>query len=238
MDRFYPVGLGSDPGAWKTTYEIQNEMRSFARSAYPPGTAIHLPGARDFFGYSAPGPLRHRLSQPHLHLGEELDVTNPRENHAIPRIQVPDDRHTFMSHDTQDMAVHYTSPVAAQAFSTNPSPIFTKTRSLPALTRPSVPARTSDIPEPVCNFEDDHQQYFVPKNKCADGVAKLHPFSMSKLSKFDKISFPYTGEGTGFRTQSGQSEWAPTGSYQNVPTSYRVAFKHPTSLRLSPLGTQ
>jgi len=72
-DRFYPVGKHSAEDVWKSSYEVQNEMRSFQRSAYPPGYAGHEPGARERFGYSTPGPFAHRLAKPELALKEEDD---------------------------------------------------------------------------------------------------------------------------------------------------------------------
>merc|ERR1719162_1206280 len=80
-----------------------NEMRAFARSAYPPGTSIHLPGQRDAFGFSAPGPHREKLARPNLHPTEEVDVPNPREHHAMTRVQIDDEHDTFHRHDVGDM---------------------------------------------------------------------------------------------------------------------------------------
>jgi len=239
-DRFYPVGLKADMDAWKTTYEVQNEMRSFARSAYPPGTAVHLPGSRDEFGYSTPGPIRERLAQPELFLSEDVDVPNPRETHAVPRWKVPDDRLTFLSHDTEEMGRSYNSEVAVRHFSPDGSKriakSFVKSKSLPTLVPASPAARVCEPPAAVTNLEDDFFTYFVPKDLQCRGQDKLNPHLMSKLNKKSAISFPFSGDGTGFRTQSGRSEIFPEGSYLNMPTSYRNAFKKPSAYRLAPIS--
>jgi len=235
-DRFYPVGLAADVEAWKTTYEVQNEMRSFARSAFPPGTAVHLPGARDSFGFSSPGPLRMRLAQPDAHPEEKIDIGNPRECHAIPRTQAPDDRATFHVHDTDEMARSYRSPVASVTFGGSRS--LPKTRSLPSLSKTPAPPRMSMAPPLTTKMEDDHFSYFIPKGLHREGEDRINPHHMSKLRKADRISFPFTGEGTGFRTQSGMTDWAPPGSYEGVPTSYRTTFAKPPFYRLSPLTNQ
>merc|ERR1719433_697410 len=112
-DRFYPLGLPSADDVWKTSYEVQNEMRSFERSAYPPGTAIHLPGARDKFGFSTPGPIASRLAKPELCLVEETGTQASRGYMATPTYQEPDDRKIFNTLDVQEMqSGSYRSPVA------------------------------------------------------------------------------------------------------------------------------
>merc|ERR1719463_445022 len=88
--RFYPLGKQSAEDVWKTSYEIQNEMRSFQRSAYPPGYAGHEPGAREKFGFSTPGPDAHRLTASHLCLREDTDIQEPRRNLALSRTQIND----------------------------------------------------------------------------------------------------------------------------------------------------
>merc|ERR1719181_1824670 len=94
-DRFYPIGQHSVGDVWKTSYEVQNEMRSFQRSAYPPGYAGHEPGAREKFGHSTPGPNAKILSMSHLALREDVDIAEPRRIHAMPHVQVADDSTTF-----------------------------------------------------------------------------------------------------------------------------------------------
>lgn len=235
-DRFYALGLPAEADAWKTTYEVQNEMRAFARSAYPPGTAVHLPGVRDHFGYSNPGPLAHRLAKPELHPKEEVDVSNPREHHAVPHVQIPDDRVTFHNLDMDEMMKSYQSPVAKATLSGTARSNASRSRSLPSLTIQRAPPRFSEPPEQVHRLEDDHFSYFVPKSMQRDGQDKLNTHLLSKLSKSNRISFPFTGDGTGFRTQSGLTEWFPRGTYKDQPTTYRTNFGKPPYYRLSPLN--
>eukprot|EP00931_Biecheleriopsis_adriatica_P030428 TRINITY_DN17933_c0_g1_i1.p1 TRINITY_DN17933_c0_g1~~TRINITY_DN17933_c0_g1_i1.p1 ORF type:complete len:242 (+),score=31.74 TRINITY_DN17933_c0_g1_i1:82-807(+) len=232
-DRFYPIGLEQEAENWKTTYEVMNEMRSFARSAYPPGTAIHQPGARDHFGYSTPGPIAPRLANPALALTEDTDVPNPREHHAITRIQCPDDRDVFETHDTSEMLKSYNSPVANMSLSPQNRSMMTmsKSRSLPAIERRAVPPRLAEPNPLITKLEDEHFSYFVPKGQQREHRDKLNTSTMSKLKKNNRISFPFSGEGTGFRSQSGNTDWWPSGDYRGVPTSYRTNFSNPGFFR-------
>jgi len=240
MDRFYPLGLPADADSWKTTYEVANEMRSFARSAYPPGTSVHQPGARDFFGYSTPGPIADRLARPDLCLTDRINVPNPREHHALTRVQIDDDRHTFHNHDTQDMLNHSRSPVASAALSpagggrtggllTSTSKSLARTRSLPALIKTSVPPKLSDPATPIDRHEDDHFDYFIPRSQQKWGKEKINPHTLSKLQKSDwhRISFPFTGEGTGFRSAGGLTDALPQGHYKEATTSHRTTYQRP-----------
>jgi hypothetical protein len=236
-DRFYPVGLPSDEDAWKTSYEVQNEMRSFARSAYPPGTAIHQPGARDKFGFSNCGPHANRLTQSHLSNFEEVDIEAPRLNHALPRIQVADDRETFVSHDVPEMTTAYNSPVATATFSPSSSKM-SKSRSVPALTKTVVPQRLSEPNAALQKLEDDHFSYFVPKGLAREHRDKLASTTLSKLRKVNKISFPFTGEGTGFKSQSPAVDWWPAGAYtQDQFTSYRTSYGASPGFFRAPAGS-
>jgi len=228
-DRFYPLGMQSEPDVWKTSYEAMNEMRTFERSAYPPGTSIHQPGARDHFGYSTPGPLAHRLAAPHLTLTQEVGLQNPREHLAIPRLQVPDDRDVFMQHDVPEMmrSLH-SSPMGSTMFSPskmNTAQSFNKSKSLPTLSRRPAPPRLSE-PNPVlAKLEDPYFSYFVPKEMATESKEKLFSSTLSKLSKRNRISFPFSGEGTGFHSQSSKASWWPDGGYDhNMPTSYRTDY--------------
>jgi len=239
-DRFYPLGMEADEDCWKTTYEVMNEMRSFARSAYPPGTAIHQPGCRDHFGYSTPGPIAHRLAKSELALTEDIGVKNPREHHAITRIQEPDDRNIFEQHDVSEMLKSYNSPVANMSLSPGGARSMrgsmSKTMSLPALERRPIPPRLAE-PNPLMNkLEDEHFSYFVPKGLQREHRDKLNTSTLSRLKKENRISFPFSGEGTGFRSQGSNADWWPAGTYQNVPTSYRMGFSKPGFFRAnSPL---
>mmetsp|Transcript_43395 Transcript_43395/g.80829 ORF Transcript_43395/g.80829 Transcript_43395/m.80829 type:complete len:253 (+) Transcript_43395:79-837(+) len=231
-DRFYPVGMEADADSWKTTYEVMNEMRSFARSPYPPGTAIHQPGARDHFGYSAPGPIASRLTNSELALTEDTDLPNPREHMAITRIQEPDDRKVFEKHDVDEMLRTYNSPVAKATLSPSQPMSLSKAFSLPAITRRSeAPPKLSQRNPVIKKLEDAHFSYFVPKNMQREHKDRLNTSTLSKLKKGNMVSFPFTGEGTGFRSQGSGANWWPSGSYEQVPTSYRLQFGRPGFFR-------
>mmetsp|Transcript_44459 Transcript_44459/g.128486 ORF Transcript_44459/g.128486 Transcript_44459/m.128486 type:complete len:249 (+) Transcript_44459:126-872(+) len=242
-DRFYPLGLPHEPDAWKTTYETQNEMKTHARSAYPPGTAVHLPGARETFGFSSPGPIRSRMAQGHLHPTDAVDVPNPRESHARLRMHEDNERAMFERHDIDEMARSYRSPVLAATTGSfrvgnktagGFASSMRKTKSTGALTM-SAPQRVSSPPEHAHALEDDHFHYFVPKAQQKGGHARLNPHMLSKLHKADRISFPFSGEGTGFRSQGGSVGVFPEGTYEGITTSSRTNFSHPASKRISPL---
>jgi hypothetical protein len=238
-DRFYPLGMPSSHEAWKTSYEVQNELRSYERSAYPPGTSIHMPGARERFGYGSPGPIAHRLSKSNLALSEQVDIANPREHYAIPRLQEPDDLTTFKKLDVPEMQRSYRSPMAMTTLS--PGSRMTVSRSLPMLQqkRPA-PPKLREPNQPVNKLEDQHFCYYVPKGMQRDGREKLCSTPMHKLPKDNKISFPFSGEGTGFGGQKHGTTWwpAPTASYSADMTAYRTGFTKPDFHRSSPLFYQ
>eukprot|EP00933_Yihiella_yeosuensis_P069004 TRINITY_DN7509_c0_g1_i1.p1 TRINITY_DN7509_c0_g1~~TRINITY_DN7509_c0_g1_i1.p1 ORF type:complete len:252 (-),score=35.75 TRINITY_DN7509_c0_g1_i1:120-875(-) len=236
-DRFYPLGMTADADNWKTTYEVMNEMRSFPRSAYPPGTAIHLPGARDNFGYSTPGPIAARLSKSTLALTEEVDLPNPREHLAITRIQEPDDRVLFENHDVPEMMKSYNSPVATMSLSPANRSMgmsMSRTRSLPTIERKPAPPRLAQPNPVISKLEDSHFSYFVPKGQQREHRDRLNTSTLSKLKKGNPISFPFTGEGTGFRAQSSITEWMPGGNWHQAPSSYQIAYKKPIDKRANP----
>lgn len=235
MDRFYPLGLPAADDAWKTSYEVQNELRSFERSAYPPGTAVHQPGARDAFGFSTPGPIATRLAKPDLALTQEVDQANPRAHHATVRVQEPDDKETFHKYDVPEMMKSYRSPVATMSLSAGAAKSMARTRSLPAIERAPVPPRLMDRMSPTAHLEDDHFDYFVPKGLQMEPQDNMHTSTLSRLKKVDRISFPFTGEGTGFKAQSSSSFLAPAGANLESGTTYKSAFKKPPFYRISPL---
>jgi len=265
-DRFYPVGLKQEAELWKSTYEIQNEMRSYARSAFPPGTAVHQPGARDTFGFSCPGPNRARLAQGHLHPTEEVDVDGPRAHHAVPKTQAPDEVGTFYDYDVPEMQRSYRSPMVKAHFSPQATGMdggaasrrgsgmnmgtgtdmgasgmrrsMYSSRSLPLLVKPTAPARVSTPPDHVHSHEDEHFDYFVPLGLQGRGKERLNPHTMSKLHKKDRISFPFSGEGTGFRSQSATGGLFPEGTYEGISTSTRTNFAKPSFHPHAPAARQ
>eukprot|EP00439_Symbiodinium_sp_Y106_P067658 s144_g11.t1 len=210
-DRFYPVGMEADAENWKTTYEVMNEMRALGTR-----TAIHQPGSRDHFGYSAPGPIASRLTNSELALTEDTDIPNPREHMAITRIQElePDDRRVFEKHDVDEMLRTYNSPVAKATLSPSKPQSLAKTFSLPTIARRSeAPPKLSERNPVIKKLEDAHFSYFVPKNMQREHKDRLNTAQLSKLKKANMISFPFTGEGTGFRSQGSGANWWPSGSY-------------------------
>jgi len=236
MDRFYPLGLPSAEDVWKTSYEAQNELLSHERSAFPPGTAVHQPGARDRFGYSTPGPIPHRLAKPELALTQEVDLPNPREHHSIVRVQEPDDRETFHRYDVPEMMRSYRSQVATMSLSPNAQKSLTRTRSLPALERKPVPPRLTEPAPPTEGLEDDHFDYFVPKGLQGEPRDRMNSSTLSRLKKVDRISFPFTGQGTGFKAQSSSSalHTEPGAGLESI-TTHKASYTNPPFYRISPL---
>jgi len=243
-DRFYPVGKVSEPDHWKTTYEIQNEMRAFERSPYPPGTSVHMPGAKEKFGFSSPGPIAHRLAKPELCLTEETDHPNPRAHHAVPRYQAPDDREIFENFDMPEMERSYQSPVATMSLSgglgnTGMSASrmgMSRSLSLPgSATFGKKTVTRLHQPKTALTKLDDHQfTYFVPKSFQREGKDRMMTMNMSKMQKENKITMPQ-GEGTGFQSQKPHCDWYPTGSEHTVPSTNLEAFQKPPHFRMSPL---
>lgn len=243
-DRFYPVGLPSDKDSWKTTYEVQNEMRAFARSAYPPGTAVHLPGSRDKFGFSTPGPIAERLAKPETCQQEAINIPNPRMNHSMPRYQEPDDRKIFENLDIPEMQRSYVSPVAAMSVSQGMGGRSLRGQSV-KLKSASVPAfgrsvqKMSEPHRALNAVEDEHFAYFVPKTLQRAGMEKLKSSTLSRMQKQDKITMPM-GSGTGFPFQSSKTHWWPVHEPgpDNCSTSYRDAHQRHPFYRMSPMDGQ
>jgi len=236
-DRFYPVGLPAEKDCWKTSYEVQNEMRAFERSPYPPGCAVHMPGSREKFGFSTPGPIAHRLAKPELCLVEDTDIQNPRAYLAVPRYQCPDDAEVFHQLDVPEMQQSYKSPVATMSFSKGMGQSMSKSFSSPAMGK-SV-SRLRDPNPPVKNLECNQFTYFVPKEMARDGQEKLMSVNLSKLQKENRLTMPW-GDGTGFRTQNARTEWWPHPSanpyHPSMPTAYRESHAKPPFFRMSPLA--
>lgn len=238
-DRFYPLGQAAHPEAWKTSYEVQNEMRSFDRSAYPPGTSIHLPGSRDRFGYGSPGPEAKRLAKPSLALTEDVDLPNPREHYAIPRMKEHNELNTFRSLDVNEMQRSYRSPMATITLSpgSRSFAMSSRTKSLPALSRKPAPPKLREPHDPISKLENDHFSYYVPQGVQRDGKQKIGSMPLSKLHKANKVSFPFSGSGTGFGGEKFASAWWPTEApaYGADATAYRTGFTKPDFHRSSPL---
>jgi len=233
-DRFYPMGQQSAEDVWKTSYEIQNEMRSFQRSSYPPGYAGHEPGAREKFGFSTPGPDAMRLTRGDLCLREDVDIQEPRRNHAVPRHQVTDERNLFRDLDMPEMDRSYKSAIISPMHRS-----MAKTRSLPTITKMAAPARCSELQPAKTKLDDEHFTYFVPKAINRESSDRLMSRSLSKLYKHPekKVMLPFNGDGTGFRTQSSATEWWPAATrLHDEPSAYQSQFQRPSFYRMSPLN--
>jgi hypothetical protein len=233
-DRFYPLGKHSAEDVWKSSYEVQNEMRSFQRSAYPPGYAGHEPGARDKFGFSTPGPDAARLTKGDLCLREDTDIAEPRRVLAVARMQVTDERQTFHELDVPEMDRSYKSAIVSPMFRS-----MAKSRSLPSIDRKPAPPRMSELPPVQSKLEDEHFSYFVPKAMNRESQDRLMSRSLTKLYKHSekKVMLPFSGDGTGFRTQSSLTEWWPPAQrLHDEPSAYQSQFQRPSFYRMSPLN--
>lgn len=231
-DRFYPLGKISQEDVWKSSYEVQNEMRSFQRSAYPPGYAGHEPGARDKFGFSTPGPDAARLTHSHLAMREATDIPEPRRIHAIPRMQVTDDRQTFRDLDVPEMSRSYKSGIVSPMHRS-----MAKSRSFPILKPMAAPDRLSTLQQQRAKVDDGHFSYFVPKALSRESEEQLMARSLPKLFNHPekKVALPFAGDGTGFRTSCGNTEWWPAASrLHDERTSYASSFQKPSFYRMSP----
>jgi hypothetical protein len=196
-----------------------------------------LPGSRDRFGYGSPGPEAKRLAKPSLALTEDVDLPNPREHYAIPRMKEDDERRTFRTLDANEMQRSYRSPMATITLSPGARSIGSRTKSLPALSRKPAPLKLREPNDPINKLENDHFSYYVPKGVQREGKQRLGSMPLSKLHKANKISFPHSGSGTGFGGEKCTATWWPTGapSYGADATAYRTGFTKPDFHRSSPM---
>eukprot|EP00746_Dinoflagellata_sp_MGD_P163251 gnl/MRDRNA2_/MRDRNA2_91194_c0_seq1.p1 gnl/MRDRNA2_/MRDRNA2_91194_c0~~gnl/MRDRNA2_/MRDRNA2_91194_c0_seq1.p1 ORF type:complete len:270 (+),score=51.66 gnl/MRDRNA2_/MRDRNA2_91194_c0_seq1:92-811(+) len=205
-DRFYPKGTQVfDEDALKSTYTAQNEMRSFHRSAYPPGYAGHEPGVREKMGYANPGPHAWRLADPDHALTEDVDNDAPRIMHAA----VKSKAHDKSSFHELDLP-HYSQKLRHQESQVLPEELRTRTmgRSL-STTRMGMKA-LSEPRDAITHLEDDRFSYYVPGIYSKKGKdALLKKYDLLKLEKQMKVIGANPGEGTGFRCQGGGTNWWP-----------------------------
>jgi len=164
---------------------------------------------------------------------------------AMTKTQVEDDE-TFMAYDVPEMSRSYKSPVVTHSMKGTPT--LSRARSTPTMVPKPAPARLSQPPDRVSKLEDEHYTYFVPGNRATEVHTNGHTLSRLRKDDTHRVSFPFTAEGTGFRTQAcmtaqGQAcEWWPTQDrstshhYGNMSTSYRDGFKKPGHFRKSPLS--
>jgi len=217
MHSFYPVGLPSHgPDAWKTSYETQNELITHERSPYPPGTGVHLPGARDHFGFGSPG--------------ANPAFTSTKSSFA--RCEDPDAEAGMAaaSNPASPSSVSFQGPTSPMAQAGNAMLQATpksmrRTASSPGFDTYKAPRRLSAGVVPVHKFEDDHHSYFVPASMRHAGEHKIQGnYSLPKLSKDRKLAAT-VGDGTGFRCQGAGADWwpQPTGAaYEKPMTQYQL----------------
>lgn len=223
-DRFYPMGMHSAENVWKSSYEVQNEMKIFERSMYPPGTSIHVPGARENFGYSTPGGLNSRKKTANQQCMEDSYYTT---------YQMPSDA---SPKSTAEQGAAVFSPTSSTG---GPRLALGKSRSQPMMTKMKTVARLSEPLSSVEKHEDALFSYFVPLSLQKETRDVLRTMPLSKLQKHNRISFPFSGDGTGFRSACTATDWWPSGSYSpDQPTAYRETFNKPQGFhRQSPLST-
>lgn len=205
-DRFYPKGTQIfDEDTLKSTYQVQNEMRSFHRSAFPPGYAGHEPGVREKMGYASPGPHAWRLSDPSHALTEDVDNDAPRKMHAAVKSKAHD-QSTFHELDLPG----YSNTLRHQASQVLPESMRSRTmgRSMSSGRMDMKPL--SEKKDPITHLEDNKFTYYVPGIYSKKGKdALLTKYDLLKLEKQSKVMGANPGEGTGFRCQGGGANWWP-----------------------------
>lgn len=179
-------------------------MKVHARSFFPPGTSVHVPGARDNFGYSSPGGTRRKTINPDYNERFGLAEQEPAFD--------------LFSNPSSAMSSPLASGMRRSQMNKSKSLQFLK-KNQKSFSRLSQPMATIE------KHEDEHFSYFVPESLKNESRETLSKMPLSKLSKASRISFPTSGEGTGFRNQGQATNWWPAGSYtEDQPTSYRTAF--------------
>lgn len=214
MHSFYPLGLPSyGPDAFKTSYETQNELVTHERSPYPPGTGVHLPGARDLFGFGSPGANPALTAKSSFARCEDPDATAMGASSPVS----PSSGFNFQAP---------ASPMAQAGNAMLQSPkSMRRTASSPAFDTYKAPKRLSIGAVPMHKFEDDHHSFFVPASMRHAGEHKLHGnYSLPRLSKERKLAATI-GDGTGFRCQGAGADWWPTptgADYEKPMTQYQL----------------
>lgn len=231
-ERFYPIGtLPAEDEAYKSTYTVQNEMRSFHRSAYPPGYAGHEPGVREKHGYASPGPHAWRLANPEHTLTEEIDNPAPRMMHAVTRSKAHDmSTYTDLDLPIQERTLQkHASTGLSTSLSQRATRKLGQSTSLPEL-RP-----LTEKKPPLERLEDARFTYFVPKamsRKSKDQLLKSG--GLSKLEKADRVVLAIPGEGTGFRAQGAACNWWPHLTGDAEISAIQRAFTKPPFHRAPP----
>jgi len=204
-DRFYPKGTQIfDEEALKSTYTLQNEMRSFHRSAYPPGYAGHEPGVREKMGYANPGPHAWRLADADHALTEDVNLGNPRKMHALVKSKAHD---SDIFHDLD--LPPYSNTLKKHASQVLPEELRTRTMGKSMSTRMGLQP-LSTLKDPVTHLEDARFTYYVPGIYSRKGKdTLLKKYDLLKLEKQAKVVGANPGEGTGFHCQGAACNWWP-----------------------------
>jgi len=224
-ERFYPIGLlKNEEDAFKSTYTMQNEMRSFHRSAYPPGYAGHEPGVRDKHGYASPGPHAWRLSDPDHALTEDVGSEAPRKMQAVTKSKAHDHSvfHELDLPIRQDtLRTQATTTISPDIRATRLTRSMSSTRAdLSALSRKK---------DPITHLEDERFTYFVPQNYSNKRRELLftRQVDLLKLDKKERVTGANPGEGTGFRTQGAACGWWPSLDADPEISSIQRAYRRP-----------
>lgn len=224
-ERFYPIcSLKAEDDAFKSTYTVQNEMRSFHRSAYPPGYAGHEPGIRAKHGYASPGPDAWKLAGPDHALTEDVDNPAPRMMHAVTKSKA----HDLDAFHDLDLP-SYSMTLKSQASNVLPPEMRN-----PSMTRSLSATRTDLRPlsfkkDPVTRLEDARFTYYVPRTysqKSRDLLLARH-LNLHKLDKQEIVTVANPGEGTGFRCQAGGPSWWPSLDDDPEISSIQRAYRRP-----------
>jgi len=199
-------------------------MRSFHRSAYPPGYAGHEPGVREKMGYANPGPIAQRLEGPHHALTEDVDNPAPRKMHAVTKSKAHD-QNDFHHLDLPS----YSATLKAQARNVLPPELRDRTMS-----RSWSETRTDLKPlsmkkDPVTRLEDDRFTYFIPKiySQKSRELLLARELNLHKLDKQEIVTLANPGEGTGFRCQAGGPSWWPSPYADPEISSFKLAYRRP-----------
>lgn len=223
-ERFYPIGLlKAEDEAYKSTYQMMNEMRAFHRSAYPPGYAGHEPGVRGKHGYASPGPDAFKLAHPEHALTEDVDMGAPRKMHAVTKSKAHDES-IFHELDLPG----YSATLKTHASKVLPPELRVRTFSSPT-TRTDLQA-LSMKKDPVTHLDDGRFTYFVPKSlsKKSRDLLLSKQLNLIKLDKQELITLANPGEGTGFRCQAGGGfSWWPNLRGDPEMSSIQSAYRRP-----------
>lgn len=212
-DRYYPAGMPAHADAWKTTYELANELNVQPRSRYPPGYSGHLHGTRIKFGYGCPGPEPNNSKigfegiPDDMDEMDEFDLMLTKRKLDTQQAQANQAQWTYVPEESPNEAPSQASkrlmrPMSAPALGRGP-----------ALSRTTVPPEDARfqfyVPsEQIDKLEDARFNYFVPDALKGLSREKVLERPLSKLERCRKVSMAMSGAGTGYKCE-GNSDWWP-----------------------------